>query len=319
VAIVQYRDQDATTPAPPGGHERPPLRGPGSPGGKGRIIGLVLGAVVVVSLVAVALAAGGGHHRPIAAPVVRTSKPRSATPTTVARAVPTTAPVTSTAVPPRSTTPTAVPSAPPIATPATIAPSVTAGTAVPWSPTSPRTLVGENGDPKDWPAAQPTPPSLAGAYSDNMMTVMVTLMAYQDWVDAHPNPALVSNYVQDGGGLYNEDKSEIEQLVQRDWRVNPAPTEIDWLAVTSPPVPMLIHGKPGFRNGHELYLYASVTIIYARQNGGIFNSAGKVVGYVSTRGKWAFSVTLSQGTDARWRIGSMVRLHPVHGLGSLAR
>ena len=79
---------------------------------------------------------------------------------------------------------------------------------------------------------------------------------------------------------------------------------------------MLIHGKPGFRNGHELYLYASVTIIYARQNGGIFNSAGKVVGYVSTRGKWAFSVTLSQGTDARWRIGSMVRLHPVHGLGS---
>ena len=107
--------------------------------------------------------------------------------------------------------------------------------------------MGENGDPKDWPAAQPTPPSLAGAYSDNMMTVMVTLMAYQDWVDAHPNPALVSNYVQDGGGLYNEDKSEIEQLVQRDWRVNPAPTEIDWLAVTSPPVPMLIHGKPGFR------------------------------------------------------------------------
>ena len=102
-----------------------------------------------------------------------------------------------------------------------------------------------------------------------MMTVMVTLMAYQDWVDSvHPNPALVSNYVQDGGGLYNEDKSEIEQLVQRDWRVNPAPTEIDWLAVTSPPVPMLIHGKPGFAEERPrgLYLYASVTIIYARQN-----------------------------------------------------
>ena len=287
----------------------------GLPGGKGRIIGLVLGAVVVVSLVAVALAAGGGHHRPIAAPVVRTSKPRSATPTTRCAC--------------RSDdywhrrTPEvhqeAVPSAPPSATPSTISPSVTAGTAVPWSPTSPKTLVGDNGDPKDWPAAQPTPPSLAGAYSDNMMTVMVTLMAYQDWVDAHPNPALVSNYVQDGGGLYNEDKSEIEQLVQRDWRVNPAPTEIDWLAVTSPPVPMLIHGKPGFRNGHELYLYASVTIIYARQNGGIFNSAGKVVGYVSTRGKWAFSVTLSQGTDGRWRIAYIVQLHPAGGFGSLAK
>ena len=100
MAIVQSSDHDTTTPAPRGGHEGPTLGGPGSPRGKGRVIGLVVGAVVVVSLVAVALAAGGGHHRPIAAPVVRTSKPRSATQTTAAHAVPTTtAPATSTAVP----------------------------------------------------------------------------------------------------------------------------------------------------------------------------------------------------------------------------
>ena len=53
--------------------------------------------------------------------------------------------------------------------------------------------MGDNGDPKDWPAAQPKPPSLAGAYSDNMIKVIVHSCHYQDWVYAHPNPALVKN------------------------------------------------------------------------------------------------------------------------------
>lgn len=40
---------------------------------------------------------------------------------------------------------------------------------------------------------------------------------------------------------------------------------------------------------------------------------------IVTLGKAAFSETLSQGPDGRWRIASIVELDPSGGLGSLAK
>lgn len=309
---MQYRDQDATTPASPGGHEGPPLGGPGFPGGKGRVIGLVLGAVVVVSLVTVALAAGGGHHRPIAAPVVPTSKPRSATPTTAAHAVrTTTAPATSTAVP-SSVTPTASPISPPIAAPPTVAPSVTAGTAVPWSPASSNTLVGDNGNPKDWPAAQPKPPSLAGAHSDNMIKVIVTLVTYQDWVYAHPSPALVKNYMAPGTSTYSQELAFVQTWTTSGWHSSGAPSEIDWVAVTQQPKQVTI-------DGHKVFMPATVTIVFNRKAAAIDNDAGRVVAREVALGRLAYSTTLGREASGQWRIVDTTQLHPVGGLGSLAK
>ena len=58
------------------------------------------------------------------------------------------------------------------------------------------TVLGPSGNPKNYPAAQATPPSLAGAYPQgntvNLITVLKTLQTYSDWVWSHPNPALVS-------------------------------------------------------------------------------------------------------------------------------
>ncbi len=310
--MVQYRDQDAKTPAPPGGHEGPPLGGPGFPGGKGRIIGLVLGAVVVVSLVAVALAAGGGHQRPTAAPVVRTSKPRSATQTTAAHAVrTTTAPATSTAVP-SSVTPTASPISPPIAAPPTVAPSVTAGTAVPWSPASSNTLVGDNGNPKDWPAAQPQPPSLAGAHSDNMIKAIVTLVTYQDWVYAHPNPALVEAYEAPGGSAYQQEVQFVEHLAQKGWHATGVPSIVDWVAVTESP-------KQATVAGHKVNMPATVTIVFDRKAADLYDGSGSIVAREVALGRVAYSMTLGKDAAGQWRIVTSTQLHPTGGLGSLTR
>ena len=240
MAIVQYRDQDATTPAPPGGHERPALRGPGSPGGKGRIVGLVVGAVVVVSLVAVALAAAVAITGPLVAVAIRhccarrayQQAPECHADNRCARRSDD-CPGHSTAVPPRSTR--SRPERTAYATPSTISPSVTAGTAVPWSPTSPKTLVGGNGDPKDWPAAGAKPPSLAGAYGDNMIRVIVTLSAYQDWLYAHPNPALVKNYVLFGSSAYPAVIERRQPARPKRLASGAGPREIEWAAVSLAP------------------------------------------------------------------------------------
>ena len=51
-------------------------------------------------------------------------------------------------------------------------------------------------------------------------------------------------------------------------------------------------------------------MIFTHKSGHL-RSAGNIVGYLSRlRQDWAFSVALSQGTDGRWRIATMVQLHP---------
>lgn len=65
-------------------------------------------------------------------------------------------------------------------------PTVEPTTSTPRSTTTapPTTVQGPSGNPENYPAAKPTPPSLAGAYptgtSVNVVTVLKTLTAYGD-------------------------------------------------------------------------------------------------------------------------------------------
>ncbi|MGH9107382.1 MAG: hypothetical protein ACRDZX_16460 [Acidimicrobiales bacterium] len=195
---------------------------------------------------------------------------------------------------------------------------MTAGTAVPWSPTSPDSLVGDSGNPADWPAAQAKPPSLAGAYGTNMIKAIVTLIRYEDWVWSHPNPTLVDNYMVPGGNVYSDELKVVTQLVRKGWHTDPSPSEIDWVGVTVLPAPLrLINGKIAYVNGHIAYKPASVNIVIRQRVDRYLNNQDQTVGHTPGGGKAAFSVTLNQGTDGQWKIVDIERLHVSAGLGGL--
>lgn len=68
-------------------------------------------------------------------------------------------------------------------------------------PTNPNAL---NHDP---------PPSLAGAYSNNLVTAFRALYAYGNWVDQHPSLTLVSRYSYSGTQGYETTQSFVRYLV----------------------------------------------------------------------------------------------------------
>ncbi len=199
-----------------------------------------------------------------------------------------------------------------------LAPSVTAGTAVPWSPTSPNTLVGDNGNPAHWPAAQSKPPSLAGAYSDNIMTAFITLVRYQDWVWSHPNPSFVKRYMQPGTALYEGEVTTIRGLARRGWRSYPAPTEIDWLRIELVPTPLLVAGHAIRVDGHLAFTPATVTAVITQRVTDYLNRSGQVVGHTpGVAGKVVFSETLIQDSRQQWRLSAISRLYIGKNLASL--
>ncbi len=196
-----------------------------------------------------------------------------------------------------------------------LAPSVTAGTAVPWSPTSPNTLVGDNGNPAHWPAAQSKPPSLAGAYSDNIMTAFITLVRYQDWVWSHPNPSFVKRYMQPGTALYKLELSRIEQLQSHHLHADASPTDIDWLGITLPPRRLITSSV----QGHPMFSPAALNVVINQRVGVLLNHRGVAVMRSPGGGKAAFSEVLVEGRDGRWRLADIHLLRLSHGLGSVAR
>ena len=286
------------------------------------VAGVSAGVVVVAGAVVTIAVSGGAVHPSHAA--LRSGRSSTVVPRGPAstRSVTTSA---ATTVPVSTARTSASPSSGPTSTVPTgrgalpgpgssIAPSVTAGTAVPWSPTSPDTLVGASGNPADWPAARPEPPSLAGAYSSNMMTVFLTLVRYQDWVWSHPDPSLVRNYMMPGTAAYRNEEASISTFARRSLHADPSPTEIDWLAITGRPRRML--GKT--LGGHPAYTPCAVTAVINQRVGTLLSPEGKPELRSPGGGRAAFSEVLDQGLDGRWRIAGIVRLHPAHGLGSLA-
>lgn len=313
-------------PRAPGGHTEGVSERGGSPK-RGRVVGIVVAVVVVAILALVGVTAGGDRHPATVSTGHRPGTAPEKTPVDVGQtdgsAPPTTTP-TSTATPTSARPQTTVPSPPKVTTPPatqpSALPSVTAGTAVPWSPTSSKVLVGDGGNPKDWPAAQPNPPSLSGAYGDNMIRAVVTLIRYQDWVWSHPNPALVSRYMLAGTSLYSGEVTDVRNLETKGWHADPIPTQIDWAGVTEIPKPLLgRNGKPVVVRGHERYGPGMVNIVVTLIVEPYLNASGEVASHSPGGGKAALSETMEQGSDGQWRLSNTTRLAPVGGFGSLAK
>ncbi len=112
------------------------------------------------------------------------------------------------------------------------------------------TVQGPSGPPADYPAAQPNPPSLAGAYPTgrtvNLLTVIKTLTTYEDWVWSHPNPALVANYDLQTGTDYAGELKNISNFERLGLHADPTPTEIDFIKVVtaSRPQASVASGQP---------------------------------------------------------------------------
>jgi hypothetical protein len=147
-----------------------------------------------------------------------------------------------------------------------------------------------------------------------MMTVFLTLVRYQDWVWSHPDPSLVGNYMMPGTAAYRNEETSIRTFARRSLHADPSPTEIDWLAVTGQP-----HRMPGKTLGaHHEYTPCVVTAVINQKVGTLLSPEGVPVLHSPGGGRAAFTEVLDQGLDGRWRIAAIIKLHPAHGLGSLA-
>ena len=92
------------------------------------------------------------------------------------------------------------------------------------------TVLGPTGSLVHYPAAQPRPPSLAGAYPDgntvNLITVLKTLATYRDWVYSHPNPSSSPTTCSQRQPVQQRNRDPGRTLQAMGWHEDPTPTEI---------------------------------------------------------------------------------------------
>ena len=180
------------------------------------------------------------------------------------------------------------------------------------------TVLGPSGPASSYPAAQPTPPSLAGAYPNgttvNLVTVLKTLTTYRDWVWSHPNPALVRNYELSSGNDYSTDVKDLTDLQQQGLHASPTPSEIVSVRVIQPPrEEPAVGGTPARINGYQWFFGGIVEAVdnvkpvpLLRANG---TSSGEQfnptsVGYIT------YYVSLVQGPDGQFRFEQTTQISP---------
>jgi hypothetical protein len=182
------------------------------------------------------------------------------------------------------------------------------------------TVQGPSGPPANYPAAQPQPPSLGGAYpvgnNVDFITVIKTLTTYRDWAGVHPDPNLVKNYMWTVGNDYASEVQGGTFLQQHGIHTSAVPSIIQWAKVTMAPVI-----APGHQiNGHQLFEGGSVTIVQDLTPEPYLNAAGQVVAHEPGGGPTAYSMTLAQGApgaqapDGQFRIVDVRQLNPPGGI-----
>jgi hypothetical protein len=185
--------------------------------------------------------------------------------------------------------------------------------------------MGPSGSPADYPAAQPTAPSLAGAYPTgttvNLVTVVKTLTTYEDWVWSHPDPSLVTNYEVVTGNTYTSEVRVLTQFGEKGLHAQPLPTEIDFVRVASPAVPQsLANGKPVMAGKYRVFRGAIVTVVFNEKPTVMLTSNGASAGQDFTPshlGPTAYSISLVQGADGRYRFDDTTQLNPPGGIASV--
>ncbi|HEX3425787.1 MAG TPA: hypothetical protein VHT30_06625 [Acidimicrobiales bacterium] len=157
------------------------------------------------------------------------------------------------------------------------------------------------------PAASATPPSLADAYTPDPVVVMKTLSAYSDWLFAHPNPALVANYMLPSSRTFSGTMSALGTMVKNGWHQRPSVTQLAFVKADAP-----FKQAPATVNGHQAYLGTVVRVLIedTPQSSDILNSAGQVVGSLHNPAQAFLAVALAQGSDGQFRISDITELHP---------
>jgi hypothetical protein len=162
------------------------------------------------------------------------------------------------------------------------------------------------------PAAQADPPSLAGAYSTDPITVMRAISAYSDWLFAHPNPALLANYMLPTCPYYKGVEAELTTLANKGWHARPSVARIQWIKVNGVFTP-----APGFLNGHPAFVGGGVKAVIANspQSADVLNSAGQVVTkFTNQQLLEMVGVNFAQGPDGQFRIIDEVEVNPPGGV-----
>jgi len=180
------------------------------------------------------------------------------------------------------------------------------------------TILGPSGPASSYPAAQATPPSLAGAYPSgnavNLVTVLKTLTTYRDWVWSHPNPALVSNYELSSGNDYATDVKDLTDFQQQGLHASPTPSEIDSVRVIQPPRDEpAVGGSPARIDGYQWFFGGIVEAVdnvepvpLLRANG---TSSGEQFNPTSV-GHITYYVSLVQGPDGQFRFEQTTQISP---------
>jgi hypothetical protein len=162
------------------------------------------------------------------------------------------------------------------------------------------------------PAAQVDPPSLAGAYTPDPIAVMRAISAYSDWLFAHPNPALLANYMFPTCRLYKGVEAELTTLADHGWHARPSVEAIQWIKVNPPFMP-----APGLLDGHPAYVGGGVKVVITStpQSADVLNSAGQVVTRFNDQKPLEMvGIFFAQGPDGRFRIIDEVAFNPPGGV-----
>jgi len=191
--------------------------------------------------------------------------------------------------------------------------------------TTKTTVLGPSGPANSYPAAQATPPSLAGAYPNgttvNLITVLKTLTTYRDWVWSHPNPAFVAHYDLPSGNGYASDVKEITQLRQEDIHADPTPSEILFARVTLAPTPQpQVDGKPSLLDGYQWFHGGVITAVYNVHVVAMLDANGQPSGQQfnpSKVGEVAYTISLAQGSDGQFRFEDTDQLNPPGGVAAV--
>jgi hypothetical protein len=87
--------------------------------------------------------------------------------------------------------------------------------------------------------------------------------------------------------IYRAQEYLMRQMVVRGWHISPAPTEIDFIKVVTPPVTRTLPDK-------DKYMGGVIECVINEQKSPYLDRAGRTVGHTQGGGPTAYGVTLVQ-------------------------
>ena len=161
-------------------------------------------------------------------------------------------------------------------------------------------------------------PSLAGAYSDNLVVAFRALYAFHNWVFNHPATDLVARYAAVGSPAYAAELTNVQYLATRQAHTPTDPRgydgDIQYIRVALAPKPLIgSSGRQIYRSGHPAFGAGLITIVAKYIADNLYGPSGRYIQPGQKPGLAAISYSLSQGADGQWRLYGGTVLNPPGG------